>query len=151
MIKSIKNLYHKINCYFGQHAWKALNKPVNTYYPCYYRTCTHCGKQQYKELSPYKRISEQKSTVWQDSVNVFKTDTQLACEKAKDSLSKAKFLYDELSKFDSCIEEKTKTFMHLVNATKNLSKDYMDLKEDIRNLHIKKQKTDLRKEENNES
>ena len=142
MIKLVKNLYYKINCYCGRHVWKDLNKPINHAYPYRYsyRACTHCGKQQYRETSPYKQIAEQKPIVWEDSSTDFKTDTQIACEKTKDLLSRTKFLYNELAKFDSCVEEKTKTFMHLVNLTKSLSTDYMNLKEDIRNLHIKKQK-----------
>lgn len=138
MIKSIKSLYHKVSCYCGHHVWKNLSK--NTCYNFHYRACVRCGKHQYRKSSPYKQISEQMPIVWQDSANDFKTDTQLACEKAQDLLSKAKFLYNELSKFDSCVEEKTKTFMHLVNAAKGLSNDYMNLKEDIRTLHIRKQK-----------
>ena len=122
-IELVKSLYHKINCYCGRHTWDDIVKPVRDMplYYCY-RICKYCEKRQ--------------------------SDTQVTCERAKDLLSKAKFLCNELAKFDTLIKRKTKTFMHLVNASKSLAKDYVNLKEDIRTLHIRKQKKDIREEKN---
>jgi hypothetical protein len=63
-------------------------------------------------------------------------------KKQKKLSENAVTISNELAKFDSYVGQKTKTFMHLVNAAKQLSKEYMDLKEEIRKLHIKKQRYD---------
>lgn len=142
IIRLGKGLWHKINCIFGNHKWK---KGKTTYF-YYYRYCVYCGKQQTRKIP---RADENSfilntNTKWESESSPYETDTQKACELAKKLSEDAIIVVNELSKFDSFPKQKTRTLMYLVNVTKQLSKKYMDLKTEIRKLHIKKQEEDLR-------
>ena len=151
IIKLGKNLWYKTKCFFNHHVWQDQEKDFNYSF----RSCIYCGKQQYREISqirkgaPFGIIIE-----WKDVTLSYETDTQ-KIHKLAEKLSKdAADVANELSKFDMGMGQKTKTFMHLVNDAKRLSKKFMDLKVEIRKLHIKKQNEKTHyteKEENNES
>ena len=147
----VKDMWHKINCLCNNHKWIIEhNSPNNIYiYHRHYRFCKHCCRYQYREVSPYKDLSQIYEKKWEDFGFPHETDTQKVYKHAKKLTEKAVSVDNELAKFDSCVKQKTKVFMNLIKDARELSEGFMKLKTEIRELHIQKQKDDISKTKSN--
>ena len=109
-------LLYKIRCKLNLHTW--IDRPIsgirkNPDDSCnyYYRSCSYCGKLQYKK----------RNGKWENATVLYETNTQIVYKTAEGLAKSAAELSNELSKFDNHKDQKTRVFMNLLYIARALS------------------------------
>ena len=142
LLHETMELLHRTKCKLNLHTW--IDRPFTLFgkypdgsYDYYYRSCSYCNKYQCRNRGEKK---------WETINKPYETVTQTVHKEAARLAEKAVTLSDELAKFDSHKNQKTKVFMNLLYIARELSADYLRLKTDIRMLHVSKQQSDIESE-----